>query len=135
MAAIGETLGIMSQAVDFSVKMPRVSPAYDPHPGMHAATPVREQQDINRSVYNALQDGISVEKSLKERADTSVKDYQTGKKSFQEMLRKVTDTAAEDNKTTAVYLKKKTDSSSGSYTANSTSKATGTTGKIVDMQS
>lgn len=135
MAAIGETLGIMSQAVDFSVKMPRVSPAYDPHPGMHAATPVREQQDINRSVYNALQDGISVEKSLKERADTSVKDYQTGKKSFQEMLRKVTDTAAEDNKTTAVYLKKKTDSSSSSYTANSTSKATGTTGKIVDMQS
>ena len=135
MAAIGETLGIMSQAVDFSVKMPRISPAYDPHPGMHAATPVREQQDINRSVYNALQDGISVEKSLKERADTSVKDYQTGKKSFQEMLRKVTDTAAEDNKTTAVYLKKKTDSSSGSYTANSTSKATGTTGKIVDMQS
>ena len=135
MAAIGETLGIMSQAVDFSVKMPRVSPAYDPHPGMHAATPVREQQDINRSVYNALQDGISVEKSLKERADTSVRDYQTGKKSFQEMLRKVTDTAAEDNKTTAVYLKKKTDSSSGSYTANSTSKATGTTGKIVDMQS
>ena len=135
MVAIGETLGIMSQAVDFSVKMPRVSPAYDPHPGMHAATPVREQQDINRSVYNALQDGISVEKSLKERADTSVKDYQTGKKSFQEMLRKVTNTAAEDNKTTAVYLKKKTDSSSGSYTANSTSKATGTTGKIVDMQS
>ena len=135
MAAIGETLGIMSQAVDFSVKMPRISPAYDPHPGMHAATPVREQQDINRSVYNALQDGISVEKSLKERADTSVKDYQTGKKSFQEMLRKVTDTAAEDNKTTAVYLKKKTDSSSSSYTANSTSKATGTTGKIVDMQS
>ena len=135
MAAIGETLGIMSQAVDFSVKMPRVSPAYDPHPGMHAATPVREQQDINRSVYNALQDGISVEKSLKERADTSVRDYQTGKKSFQEMLRKVTDTAAEDNKTTAVYLKKKTDSSSSSYTANSTSKATGTTGKIVDMQS
>ena len=135
MAAIGETLGIMSQAVDFSVKMPRVSPAYDPHPGMHAATPVREQQDINRSVYNALQDGISVEKSLKERADTSVKDYQTGKKSFQEMLRKVTDTAEEDNKTTAVYLKKKTDSSSGSYMANSTSKATGTTGKIVDMQS
>ena len=135
MAAIGETLGIMSQAVDFSVKMPRVSPAYDPHPGMHAATPVREQQDINRSVYNALQDGISVEKSLKERADTSVKDYQTGKKSFQEMLRKVTDTVEEDNKTTAVYLKKKTDSSSSSYTANSTSKATGTTGKIVDMQS
>ena len=135
MAAIGETLGIMSQAVDFSVKMPRVSPAYDPHPGMHAATPVREQQDINRSVYNALQDGISVEKTLKEQADTSVRDYQTGKKSFQEMLRKVTDTAAEDNKTTAVYLKKKTDSSSGSYTANSTSKATGTTGKIVDMQS
>jgi len=135
MAAIGETLGIMSQAVDFSVKMPRISPAYDPHPGMHAATPVREQQDINRSVYKALQDGISVEKSLKERADTSVKDYQTGKKSFQEMLRKVTDTAAEDNKTTAVYLKKKTDISSSSYTANSTSKATGTTGKIVDMQS
>jgi len=135
MAAIGETLGIMSRAVDFSVNMPRISSQFDPHPGMHTATPVREQQDINRSVYNALQDGISVEKSLKERADTSVKDYQTGKKSFQEMLRKVTDTAAEDNKTTAVYLKKKTDSSSGSYTANSTSKATGTTGKIVDMQS
>ena len=135
MAAIGETLGIMSRAVDFSVKMPRIRSTFDPHPGMHTATPVREPQDINRTVYNALQNGISVEKTLKERADTSVKDYQTGKKSFQEMLRKVTDTAAEDNKTTAVYLKKKTDSSSGSYTANSTSKATGTTGKIVDMQS
>ena len=135
MAAIGETLGIMSRAVDFSVKMPRIRSTFDPHPGMHTATPVREPQDINRTVYNALQNGISVEKTLKERADTSVKDYQTGKKSFQEMLRKVTDTAAEDNKTTAVYLKKKTDSSSSSYTANSTSKATGTTGKIVDMQS
>ena len=135
MAAIGETLGIMSQAVDFSVKMPRIRSTFDPHPGMHTATPVRAPQDINRTVYNALQNGISVEKTLKEQADTSVKDYQTGKKSFQEMLRKVTDTAAEDNKTTAVYLKKKTDSSSGSYTANSTSKATGTTGKIVDMQS
>ena len=135
MAAIGETLGIMSRAVDFSVKMPRIRSTFDPHPGMHTATPVREQQDINRTVYNALQNGISVEKTLKERAATSVKDSQTGKKSFQEMLRKVTDTAAEDNKTTAVYLKKKTDSSSSSYTANSTSKATGTTGKIVDMQS
>ena len=135
MAAIGETLGIMSQAVDFSVKMPRVSPAYDPHPGMHAATPVREQQDINRSVYNALQDGISVEKSLKERADTSVKDYQTGKKSFQEMLRKVTDNAEDDQKITTAYLKKKSDAATDGYTANSNSKATGTAGKIVDLQS
>ncbi len=133
MAAIGETLGIMSRAVDFSVKMPRIHSAFDPHPGMHAATPVREPQDINRTVYNALQKGISVEKSLKERADTSVRDYQTGKKSFQEMLRKVTDTAEEDHKTTIAYLKKKSDVDG--YTANSASKATGTAGKIVDMQS
>ena len=41
MAAIGETLGIMSRAVDFSVKMPRIRSTFDPHPGMHTATPVR----------------------------------------------------------------------------------------------
>ena len=61
MAAIGETLGIMSRAVDFSVKMPRIRSTFDPHPGMHTATPVREPQDINRTVYNTLQNGISVE--------------------------------------------------------------------------
>ena len=135
MAAIGETLGIMSRAVDFSVKMPRIRSTFDPHPGMHTATPVREPQDINRTVYNALQNGISVEKTLKEQADTSVKDYQTGKKSFQEMLRKVTDNAEDDQKITTAYLKKKSDAATDGYTANSNSKATGTAGKIVDVQS
>ena len=94
-----------------------------------------EPQDINRTVYNDLQNGISVEKTLKEQADTSVKDYQTGKKSFQEMLRKVTDTTEEDYKTTTAYLKKKSDAATDGYTANSNSKATGTAGKIVDVQS
>ena len=135
MAAIGETLGIMSQAVEFSAKMPRMSAKFDPHPSMHPATPVREQQDINRSVYNVLQKGIGVEQSKQEQADTSVKDYKAGKKSFQEMLKKVTESSAEDTKTTAAYLKKNSSSTSSSYTANSMSKATGTTGKIVDMQS
>lgn len=135
MAAIGETLGIMSQVVDFSVKMPRLTTKFDPHPNMHTATPVREQQDINRTAYNALQNGINMEKSLQEKADTSVKDYKAGKKSFQEMLRKVTENSTEENKTVAAYLKKNSNSSESNYTANSTTKSTGTNGKIVDLQS
>lgn len=135
MAAIGETLGIMNQIVDFSVKMPRISREFDPHPSMHPATPVREQQDINRSAYSALQNGIEVEKSLKEREDTSVKEYKAGKKSFQEMLRKVTETSAEDSKTVAAYIKKSSSTTTASYTSASSAKTAGTTGKLVDVQS
>lgn len=133
MATISETLGIMDRVVDYSVKMPRITDRFDPHPGI--ATPVHEQQDINRSAYDALQNGIKVEKSQQQREDTSVRDYKAGKRTFSDMLRKLTENSTDENKTVAAYLKKSTSSTASTYTANSTTKATGTNGKLVDLQS
>ncbi len=133
MASVSETLGIMDKVVDFSVKMPRINNRFDPHPGI--ATPVREPQDINRAAYDALQNGIKVEESRQEREDTSVKDYKAGKKTFSDMLRKLTESSTDENNTVAAYLKKRTSSTASTYNANSTTKANGTSGKLVDLQS
>ena len=135
MATIRATVALMNQALDYAARMPRSTEQYDPHPGLHGEAPWRRQRDINRGLYEALQQGLNLEKNLQDKADTSVQDYRAGKKSFQDMLKKVTDTTAEDGRTVTAFLKKKSTSTSSNYNVDLSSKATGTTGKIVDLQS
>ncbi|MBE6101114.1 MAG: hypothetical protein E7200_03285 [Selenomonas ruminantium] len=130
MAAISEVLKTMDGIVDYAAGMkPRES--YHPHPAIQSGSVV-EGRDINRSAYEALKESISGAIAKQKAAENPVKDYEEGKTSFQDMLRKLGDTS-EDTRITEIYLQKKSNASAHTYTAKADKSAQGASGTLVDM--
>ena len=131
MAAISQVLQLMDGIADYAAGQ-RPRETYSPHPSIQVPSSIKAP-DINRSAYEALQKSISAAVAKQQAKENPVKDYEAGKTSFQDMLKKLEDKSGE-TKITEIYLQKKNASSASNYTAEAGKTGSSAKGTLVDME-